>query len=297
MALTVDHLGNVREQLLEVCTKWYDIGLALKVPVNALDSIKLDGQFGNHSDKLRETLKIWLKTAAQPSWQDVVGVLKSPVVGEPKLASNIEAKYCTPAETGQASGPMMPQVQQPQLTTGGTELHTLQQALQDSRELRIKDKQDSQRQIQKLQQELQIKDQLLQDSQRCTHTLQLELQDSQKQNDAFAQQVEKKNQQLQSIEKDVQLCEWTITELRAANDQLKRQLQQAQQYAKEKQHATEKRERPVQELTEQLLAMKQLGPPPPQKTVVQQQLLKMPRVRAQPHEAIIAARSEIPQLQ
>ena len=103
MALTVDHLGIVREELFKACTKWYDIGLALKVPVNTLDSIKLDGQLCNHSEKLRETLKIWLNTTTDPSWQDIVGVLKRPVVGEPKLASDIEARYCTTAETEQAS--------------------------------------------------------------------------------------------------------------------------------------------------------------------------------------------------
>ena len=273
MALTVDHLGVVREELFKARAKWYDIGLALKVPVNTLDSIKLDVQFGNHSDKLRETLKIWLKTATEPSWQDVVGVLKSPVVGEPKLASDIEAKYCTTAETGQASGPTMPEVQQPQPTTRGTELHTLQQALQDSRELRDKDQQDSQRHIHTLQQELQTKDQQLRDSQRHIHkfyTLQQELQDSQRQNEKLTHQVENKNQQLKSIEKDLLQREQTIGELRAAIDQLKRQLQQAQQQIK---HATEERERQVRELTKQLLAMKRPGPPP-QKTAMQQKAIQ-----------------------
>ena len=208
MALTVDHLRIVRAELFKACTKWYDIGLELKVPVNILDSI--EGQFGNHSDKLRETLQIWLKTATEPSWQDVVGVLKSPVVGEPKLASDIESKYCTTAETAQASGPMMPEVQQPHLTTRGTELHTLQQALQDSRELRIKDQQlqDSRRHIHTLQQELQTKDQQLQDSQRHIHTLQQELR-----NDELTHQVEERTQ--------------TIEELQADNDRLRQELQQA----------------------------------------------------------------------
>ena len=205
MALTVDQLGIVRAELFEACTKWYDIGLALNVPVTILDSI--EGQFGNHSEKLRETIKVWLKTATEPTWQDVVSVLKSRVVGEPKLASDIEAKHCTTAETGQASEQTIPEVQQPQLTTRGTEQHTLQQALQDSRELRIKDQQ-------------------LQDSQKRIHTLQQELQTKD-------QHLEKKNQQLQSIEKDLLQREQTIGELRAANDQLKRQLEQAQQHATE----------------------------------------------------------------
>ena len=182
MALTVDQLGVVRAELFEACTRWYDIGLALNVPVTTLDSIKLDGQFGNHSEKLRETLKVWLKTAAEPTWQDVVGVLKSRVVGEPKLASDIEAKHCTTAETGQASGQTIPEMQQPQLITKGTELHTLQQALQDSRELRIKDQQDSKRRI---------------------DTLQQELLDSQWQIEELTHQVEKKKKKLQSIEKDL----------------------------------------------------------------------------------------------
>ena len=289
MALNIDHLGDVRAELYEARTKWYDIGLALKVPVTTLDST--EGQFNNHSDKLREILKVWLKTATEPTWQDVVGVLKSPVVGEPKLASDIEAKHCTTAETGQASGQTIPEVQQPQLTTRATELHTLQQALQDSRELRIKDQQDSQRRIDTLQQELQTKDQQLQDSQRCIDTLQQELRDSQWQIEELTHQVEEKNQQLQSIEQ----CGQTIAELRAANDQLKRQLQQAQQQVEEKQCTTEERERQVWELTKPLLVKKQPGAPP-QKTVLQhdaddEQLQPMKRPGPPPQKTVMQQKS------
>ena len=257
MALTIDHLGIVRAELFKARTKWYDIGLALNVPVTTLDST--EGQFGNHSDKLRETLKIWLKTAIEPSWQDIVGVLKSPVVGEPTVASDIEAKYCTTAEIGQASGSTMPEVQQPQLTTKGPELYTLQQALQDSRELRIKDQQDSQKHIHTLQQELQARNQQLQDCQRHIHTLQQELWNSQRLIEELTHQVEKKNQDLRSSEMDLLQCEQTIGELRVPN-------KQAQQQVEEKQHATEERERQVQKLTEQLQAIKG---PPTQKTAMQ----------------------------
>ena len=177
--------------------------------------------------------------------------------------------------------------EQPQLTKG-TELHTLQQALRDSQELRIKDLQlqDSQRHIHALQQELQAKDQQLQDSLRRTRTLQQELRDIQRQNEVFTQhQVEKKNGQVQSIEKDLLQPEQTIGELQAALVQLRRQLQQAQQQVEEKQHAIEERERQVRELTEQLLAMRWPGPLP-QKTAMQKQPLKMPQVGAQPHKTI-----------
>ena len=152
-------------------------------------------------------------------------VLKSPVINEPKLASDIEAKHCNTTETstGQTSGQMMSEVQQPQLTTRYTELHTLQQALQDSRELRIKDRQllDSQRQIEQL-----------------TH------------------QVKKKNLQLENIGKDLLQHEQTIREFQAANDQLKWQLQLVQQ-VEEKERTTEEREKEVRELIKQLLVMQQ----------------------------------------
>ena len=127
MALATKDLGDVQSAVFAARTKWYDIGLKLNVPVDTLDSISTDGQFHNHGEKLRETLKLWLKTA-KPTWQDIVDALKSRVVGEPRLASDIEAEYCT----ARASGQMIPEVQQPQ-ETNGTVL--LQQALQDSREL------------------------------------------------------------------------------------------------------------------------------------------------------------------
>ena len=261
MALKIEYLGDVRAELYEVRTKWYDIGLALKVSVTTLDSI--EGQFDNHSDKLREILKVWLKTATQPTWQDVVGVLKSPVVGEAKLASDIEAKHCTTAETGQASGQAIPEVQQPQLTTRATELHTLQQALQDSRELRIKDQQDSRRRI---------------------LTLQQELQDSQRQFQRNLLQHEQANKQLQDtvgqLRRDLQQAvgekQAGERRLREINQQLLKMSQVGArppetitpprpelQQPQEKQHATRDR---------QLQPIKRPGPLP-QKTVMQQKAI------------------------
>ena len=139
MALTVDYLNIVQEELLEACAKWYDIGLALKVPVATLDSIRRDDQFGNHSDKLREALKVWLQTAVEPSWRDVVGALKSRAVGERKLARDIESKHCTAAESGQASGSSIPPMKRRKLR--GAQLQTLQQ---ESPELRTEDEQQRQ---------------------------------------------------------------------------------------------------------------------------------------------------------
>ena len=287
MALNIDHLGDVRAELYEARTKWYDIGLALKIPVTTLDSI--GGQFDNHSDKLREALKDWLKLAREPTWQDIVGVLESPVVGEPKLASDIEAKHCIIAETGEVSGQTIPEEQQPQLTTRATELHSLQQALQDSRELRIKDQQDSQRCIDTLQQELQTKDQQLQDSQRRILTLQQELQDSQRQ-----------------FQRNLLQHEQASKHLRDTVSQLRRDLQQA---VEEKQAG----ERKLRELDKQLLKMSQVGarshktitPPRPelqqpqekQHATEHRQLRQMKRPGPLPQKTVLQHATEDEQLQ
>ena len=96
------------------------------MPVGTLDSIKSDGQFHNPGDKLLETLKVWLKTDTEHSWQDIVDVLKSLVVGESKLASDIKAEYCTTRASGHHP---MPEVLQPHPTRGTV---LLRQTLQDS---------------------------------------------------------------------------------------------------------------------------------------------------------------------
>lgn len=76
-----------------------------------------------------EMLKTWLKTSKQPTWQNIVGALKSRVVGEPRLASDIETEYCT---TPKASGQTKPEEQRSQQTRGTV---LLQQVLQNSQEL------------------------------------------------------------------------------------------------------------------------------------------------------------------
>ena len=105
------------------------------------------------------------------------------------------------------------------------QLQSLLQALQDSRELRIKDQQ---------------------------------LQDSQRQIKELTHQVEEKNQQLQTVTQDLLQCEQTIGDLRAANDRLKQELQQA---VKDKQAG----QRKLQELNQQRYMTWRDGPKVPEK--------------------------------
>ena len=92
--LGVDDLGDVLEETLSSSTKWYNIGLRLKVSVAKLDGI--ENQFNDQEKCLREALKEWLKGAAgtEPSWRFLVEALRSQTVRETQLADQLEAKHC-----------------------------------------------------------------------------------------------------------------------------------------------------------------------------------------------------------
>ena len=89
----------VMEELADVNVKWYNIGLGLGLSCNTLDAIK-DQYQNNHSDCLRETLKMWLKAdLSATQWTEVVKTLRTKTVGEGKLARYLEQKYCTAQDT------------------------------------------------------------------------------------------------------------------------------------------------------------------------------------------------------
>ena len=98
-----DDLGEVLEEILASTTKWYKIGLRLKVTVDKLDGIR--SQFSDPGDHLCEMLKEWLKGAAgsRPTWAALVEALRSQMVGEPKLADQLEAKHCQPERKSQGN--------------------------------------------------------------------------------------------------------------------------------------------------------------------------------------------------
>ena len=91
--LSDNDLPVVMEELNKACVKWYNIGMMLRVSLDRLDVIK--EQYSNPLDCLRETLKIWLKTyLSHPTWRNIVDALRSYTVGEIKLATDLERKYC-----------------------------------------------------------------------------------------------------------------------------------------------------------------------------------------------------------
>ena len=86
MALRHADLKRVRKLLLEVKSKWYDIGLELDIDPDTLDDIK-DKFKDNHQDCLTEMLKVWLKsTNPKPTWTALGDALKDEAVDEVELA-------------------------------------------------------------------------------------------------------------------------------------------------------------------------------------------------------------------
>ena len=278
--LSINDLGAVWEAAFESRTKSYDIGLILKVPVDTLDSIA--AQFDAPREKLREILKVWLKTATKPTWQAVVDALRSPIVGESSLATNIEAKYCTPI-TPEAQLPQQPP------TRESDPVQILQRALRDSQlqneqlKHQVEEKQHTMdaretqliQQLQTLEQDLQqhkltnhklraANDQLRQELHQVTAQpqetilqLKRQLQQTRQQVKEMQHTIGARETQLQKLNQDLLQHKHTIQELQAANDRLRQELQQAM----EKKQALES------QLTEQLQR-------PPSIAVTQQKTIR-----------------------
>ena len=100
--LSVNDLHVVMEELNDARAKWDDIGLQLRMSVGALDAIK--EQYDDPSHCLKETLKTWLKTCpSPPTWKNIVDALRSSTVGEVRLATDLEQKYCSTQDTSVAA--------------------------------------------------------------------------------------------------------------------------------------------------------------------------------------------------
>ena len=88
--LTLDDFGLLLDELLDVHTQWYPLGLQLKVKVEILDRIR--EQFPDPRDQLQEMLKTWLITSDNTSWKSLTDALSSRSVGASQLANDLEAK-------------------------------------------------------------------------------------------------------------------------------------------------------------------------------------------------------------
>ena len=169
-------------------------------------------------------------------------------------------------------------------------------------ELQTKDQQlqDSQRRTHTLQRELQTKDQQLQDSQRRTCTLQQELQDSQRHTHSLEQDSQRQIQQLtHQVEEKQHTIDEKETLLRELNQQLQsneqvtaefqRNLLQHEQTNKQLQDTVDQLRRDLQQAVEE----KQAGERRLRED--NQQLPIMPQVGARPRKTITPPRPELQQ--
>ena len=91
--LTWEDLGEVIQALFDARTKWYRIGVQLKLPVGTLDVIQLE--FSDTTDCLTEMCSHWLRRVdPRPSWEALTKALESPPVGKGHLAQQLRDKYC-----------------------------------------------------------------------------------------------------------------------------------------------------------------------------------------------------------
>ena len=95
--LTLDDLHLLLEELLDVRTNWYYLGLQLKLSVGTLDMIRRE--FPNPRDRLLEMLKTWLTTPVNPNWKTLTDAVRCRSVGASLLADILEAKYCLVEDT------------------------------------------------------------------------------------------------------------------------------------------------------------------------------------------------------
>ena len=71
-------------------SKWKVIGLGLRVPPSDLEAMS-----GSPLECLQSSLTKWLKgTDPPPTYEALVAVLRSRVVGEEKKAQELEEKFC-----------------------------------------------------------------------------------------------------------------------------------------------------------------------------------------------------------
>ena len=86
-------LSTVLNEIHDAQTRWYYIGIELKLDVSTLKAIEY--KYSDSKDCLREVITEWLKAVhPKPTWRSLVRALQRPVVNESKLAAVLERKYC-----------------------------------------------------------------------------------------------------------------------------------------------------------------------------------------------------------
>ena len=107
--LTLEDFTDVYRDLFSIRPKWYNFGLALNLPLDGLDCIRIKYR-EDPSDCLREVIKARLKLEHKLTWRDIIIALRESIVGESVLADKIGTKLgcepsCSPEQSGVQTAP------------------------------------------------------------------------------------------------------------------------------------------------------------------------------------------------
>lgn len=86
--MDIDDFAEVQEAVWEARSKWYNIGIRLKLKVPDLDCI--DAEPGiNVEEKFNRMVKSWLKMTESCTWPALCEALKHPTVAMPNVAEEV----------------------------------------------------------------------------------------------------------------------------------------------------------------------------------------------------------------
>ena len=87
-AISMDELGIAYIKLYDARSKWFDIGLALKISYSTLELI--ESEKTNHSERLRMMLVHRIQSGGPLTWDDLSSSLRYLTVGRNDLANEID---------------------------------------------------------------------------------------------------------------------------------------------------------------------------------------------------------------
>ena len=102
--LSITDLAKVLRAVYDARTKWYNIGLELKIMPSDLDVIRFE-YHDNPSECFRELLSRWLRRGdPKPTWVVLAYALESPTVGFRTLSEEMKQKNMSTVESIESKG-------------------------------------------------------------------------------------------------------------------------------------------------------------------------------------------------
>ena len=85
-------LATIYDEIFVARVKWYNVGLALGVPVGTLEAIEAEPSV---DIRLRKMLQTWLRQGQNQTWIVLAEVLGKATVGHTDLMHTLKNKYCS----------------------------------------------------------------------------------------------------------------------------------------------------------------------------------------------------------